>query len=275
MENKMDTIVQKITDMITGIIGSEVKEEKELNEAKKSLTEFIKMSTTIEPNTYMFNAIEAARKSLDDINNKSILGPEGVNKLMKLYLLVNFIDEFDDIFKGTLFGNLEKRDVDHVIQRLYGKTEDRHSVYEWFKSEKIGSNSIDVEEKGIEIPDEVKKPTGDEDNRQVRITWLTEDGVPDYRYFACANGKILQYMNFTLTEKFPRKRRTHNTNSGELISSEVIVNLTPDKAYFVSHLIWEAFNPDFRNEEYELIHKDGDLRNCALSNLAVAYENED
>jgi hypothetical protein len=228
MENKMNDVVQKIMD----IIKAELKEEKELQDAKKSLTEFMKMSSNNrEPNIYMVNAIEAARKSLDDINNKPTLGADGVDKLMKLCV--------------------------------------------WLESE-IGSNSTAVEEKkGIEISDEIGENTSDDDNRQVRITWLTEDGVPDYRYFACANGKILQYMNFTLTEKFPRKRRTHNTNSGELISSEVIVNLTPDKAYFVSHLIWEAFNPDYRNEEYELIHKDGDLRNCSLANLAVAYEDED
>ena len=263
MENKMNDVVQKIMD----IIKAELKEEKELNEARKSLTEFMKMSkVTIEPNIYMVNAVEAARKSLDDINNKPTLGPDGINKLMKLYMLVNWIDEFDDIFNDTIFENLKKEDIENIIRC--------HATYEWFKSKKLG-NTSDKNEEGIEIPDEVKKPVCDEDNRQVRIAWLTEDGVPDYRYFACANGKILQYMNFTLTEKFPRKRRTHNTNSGELISSEVIVNLTPDKAYFVSHLIWEAFNPDFRNEEYELIHKDGDLRNCALSNLAVAYENED
>lgn len=276
MENKMNDVVQKIMD----IIKAELKEEKELNEAKKSLTEFMKMSkVTIEPNIYMANAIEAARKSLDDISNKPALGSDGIHKLMKLYILVNWIDEFDDIFKGTIFENIKKEDIENIIQRLYGKnTKGIHATYEWLKSKKLGSNSTVVEEtteEGIEIPDEIKKTTDNEDNRQVQITWLTEDGVPDYRYFACANGKILQYMNFTLTEKFPRKRRTHNTNSGELISSEVIVNLTPDKAYFVSHLIWEAFNPDFRNEEYELIHKDGDLRNCALSNLAVAYENED
>ena len=228
MKNKMDDVVQKIMDIIT----SELKEEKELLAAKQALTEFMKMSSNNrEPNIYMVNAIEAARKSLADINSKPTLGADGINKLMKLYVLLK---------SG------------------------------------LGSNSMAVEEKkGIEISDEMEEnPSDEEDNRQVRITWLTEDGVPDYRYFACANGKILQYMDFTLKEKFPRKRRKH-TNSGEIISSEVIVNLTPDKAYFVSHLIWEAFNPDFRNEEYELIHKDGDLRNCALSNLDVAYEDED
>ena len=118
MENKMNDVVQKIMD----IIKAELKEEKEINEAKKSLTEFMKMSkVTIEPNIYMANAIEAARKSLDDINNKPALGSDGIHKLMKLYILVNWIDEFDDIFKGTIFENLKKEDIENLSNKEFTK----------------------------------------------------------------------------------------------------------------------------------------------------------
>ena len=93
--------------------------------------------------------------------------------------------------------------------------------------------------------------------RMVRLTWIK--GVPVYRYFVTNTGFIMERIKDRICKKFPRKQLDEDR--------DLIIQLTDKKKAKVSHLVWEAFYPEFRNISYTLMYVDGDPNNCALSNL--------
>lgn len=104
----------------------------------------------------------------------------------------------------------------------------------------------------------------DPELRMVRLTWL--EGVPVYRYFITNTGFVMERIKDRICKTFPRKQLDEDR--------ELIVQLTDKKKAKVSHLVWEAFYPEFRNVEYTLMYADGDPNNCALNNLQLQLKRQ-
>lgn len=87
------------------------------------------------------------------------------------------------------------------------------------------------------------------------VTWI--DDLPKYKYYVTKDGKVHQIQKGEDTYLRPRQIYKH-----------LVINLIQKKSHRLDKIVWEAFNPEFRNApKYELGYRDGDFMNCSLDNL--------
>lgn len=291
----MSKMFNELIDALKGTIASHIRHSEKANIAKKKLEASIRNMANI-PETVDMTS-ETAKNSVNEIlqmdsflskpmtelcktyNNISAEGMEDeteIYKMKALYTILAWIDEMDTVFaEASLFnGNENAIDCQNELWSMFNEGHNityAQVLKQMEEDEEEASKTSD----GIEITDpeeeellkKVSKFTGD--CRQVKIDWLTNKGIPDYRYFVSANGKITSYINLELHEVFPRKKRTYKNHEE---SEEIIINLSPTKTFKVANLVLEAFNPYLRTVKYSVEYLDGNSRNCELANLLPHVE---
>ena len=93
----------------------------------------------------------------------------------------------------------------------------------------------------------------------IPIDWV--DGIPSNKYRVNNRGEVWSMINLELG-RIPVRN----------VGDELTVQLSPTMIVPLSHLVWEAFHPEYRNTKYEIKYKDGNAHNCALTNMESTGE---
>lgn len=88
----------------------------------------------------------------------------------------------------------------------------------------------------------------------IPIDWV--EGIQKNKYRVNNRGEVWSMINLELG-RIPVRD----------VGDELVVQLSPTVIMPLSHLVWEAFHPEYRNMNYEIRYKDGNAHNCALYNI--------
>ena len=267
----MDNELIKLVGQMLSLIDRKVNETNRHNDAVKRVTRALTSLTgktefdiiELDPNDPLSSVIESNLAMLDKLNEEP-----GLNEfeLKTLSIIRAFINDtasiiLDNNIKGLVANDrivdAKKKRGSLVIDKeteadILHKT---HTEYEeWFSENFSSIKTPEPKKKKIE-PTTIAEP-------YVRIDWY--DDVRE-SYMITATGKLYQYLKFR-TCMVPLRTVS--------ATGEFVVNLTHRRKVYLSHLVWEAYHPEFRNMEYSLTYKDGNCRNCNLKNLVLATNNE-
>ena len=181
--------------------------------------------------------------------------------------------ENPEIFNDPVFGKFVKEAVENYSSIGETMTEsERTRITKFLDGTPFESENAAVKEEKLGTPVGAKRSKTMAANKEkafksaIRVDWL--DGVVDYRYYVTKEGKLLEYIDF----KLRAKNRSCRTDD---LDGEIVFNFSPKKKYKLSHVVWEAFHPEFRGVNYEIMYLDGDKKNCSLENLSISVQNED
>lgn len=266
----MDNELIKLVGQMLSLIDRKVNETSRHNDAVKRVTKALTSLTgktefdiiELDPNDPLSSVIESNLAMLDKLNEEP-----GLNEfeLKTLAIIRAFINDtvriiLDNNIKGLVANDrivdAKKSSGSLVIDKateadILHKT---HTEYEEWFSENFGSIKTQELKKKIELAT-ITEP-------YVRIDWY--DDVRE-SFMITSTGKLYQYLKFK-TCMVPVRSVS--------ATGELVVNLTHRHKEYLSHLVWEAYHPKFRNMEYSLSYKDGNCRNCNLQNLVLATNHE-
>ena len=104
------------------------------------------------------------------------------------------------------------------------------------------------------IPESITEPF-------VKVDWY-----PIKDTFAITNtGRVYQWINFRCCQVPTRPVKR---------GGERVINLSPTLKVYVSHLVWEAYHPEYRGKEYSLSYLDNNPNNLSLDNLILKTGSE-
>lgn len=179
----------------------------------------------------------------------------------------------ENLFSDPVFGKFVKEAVENYSSIGETMTEtERDRITKFLDGTPFESENTVANEEKLGTPVGSKRSKTMAANKEkafksaVRVDWL--DGVVDYRYYVTKEGKLLEYIDF----KLRAKNRSCRTDD---LDGEIVFNFSPKKKYKLSHVVWEAFHPEFRGVNYEIMYLDGDKKNCSLENLSISVQNED
>ena len=251
-----------------------VSEQSAKQNARQKIEQSIKLLTGLDPDSDLTD-------HMDDINetiqtNQSII-TSALKELMKSYTSVE--DSFTEeeiarvVTMGFMIdcllnpnssidinddGSLTIHDNPEFWKEYKKKQEEETTIEETEETEET------EEQESETLIETFIKKENDPELKMVRLTWI--EGVPKYRYFITNTGFVMEKVKDRICKHLPRKQYDSDR--------ELIISLTPEKKAKVSHLVWEAFYPEFRGVKYALMYADGDPNNCELRNLQLQLKRQ-
>ena len=254
-----------------------VSEQSAKQNARQKIEQSIKLLLGLDPDLDLTD-------HMDDINetiqtNQSILA-SSLKELMKSYTSVEDFFTEEEIARLVTMGFMidcllnpnSSIDINddgsltiHDNQEFWKEQKNKMEQKEETTEETtIEETKVTEEQESETLMETFIKKENDPELKMVRLTWI--EGVPKYRYFITNTGFVMEKVKDRICKHLPRKQYDADR--------ELIISLTDKKKAKVSHLVWEAFYPEFRGVKYALMYADGDPNNCELSNLQLQLKRQ-
>ena len=278
--------MKRLIDLIITTIDQDISKSQETKETKRKLIMSICALTEVDYSQFpekrediksyapsdddpLSIAVKSNLESLERIESQSEGTDYSEFSIKVLHVIKKYLSDLPNLVKGNKIR--EKVVSDRIVDlkkargtltipqddesRILKETYEEYD--EWFKDqfsemEEIPNMSFN---NVTAIPETIYEPF-------VKIDWYP--GVKD-TFAVTYTGKIYQWIKFKTCQVPTRPVRR---------GGERVINLTPSLKVFVSHLVWEAYHPEYRGKEYSLTYLDNNPNNLKLDNLILKTGSE-